>query len=303
MKTSDSQIMGTSSSEMVCCLDKSSWSVLRSRFMSSAAINKSYPCIHQYTHRVFPDHQSVINYLLVPDSLVPCFPDLCPECWSTGYIRITHQGYRVCAHCGIVIDEHCIETSPFSAGYGLPVPIQVNTTFRVKREASTDYVKRLSHFRHWIKCIRGFDTKRITKQDIESIKGFMEAHHLDQENPLMVRFSLQRLRRPKLYPYVNYIVRCLTGKVLVDLSEQHVRILCQMFMEVQPFFVKSAHVEDRTNMISYSYLIAKMSQALGWSDLSNAMVFPKSRFKLLALDRLWKEMCHRMQLPFLPSQA
>ena len=73
-----------------------------------------------------------------------------------------------------------------------------------------------------------------------------------------------------------------------------------MFKQTQEPFAKICP-DNRTNFLSYSYVIRKLLELLNETQYINYFPLLKSREKLYQQDVMWKAICKDLKWDFIPS--
>jgi hypothetical protein len=76
--------------------------------------------------------------------------------------------------------------------------------------------------------------------------------------------------------------------------------LCNMFQKIQEPFERHCP-PDRINFLSYSYVIYKFCQLLGYHEYLPYFSLLKSKDKLRTQDKIWKNICLDIGWKFYPS--
>ena len=104
-------------------------------------------------------------------------------------------------------------------------------------------------------------------------------HHHHQDPSILKKLKLQ-----KYYNHVFAITARLSGRAAPQLSTLQEEKLLAMFQMVQEPFQRHCP-PDRTNMISYSYVLRKLVEILGWHSLVDYFPLLKSRHKVYLRTR------------------
>lgn len=105
----------------------------------------------------------------------------------------------------------------------------------------------------------------------------------------------------KYYNHIFLILHILTGRRLFELTQRQTNALCEMFINIQLAFAN--HRGRRVNMLSYLYIIKKLTGIMGWDRISKVLPLLKSRAKVYQQDLIWKSICQEMSYPFIASVA
>ena len=115
-----------------------------------------------------------------------------------------------------------------------------------------------------------------------------------------VRDILKKLRLNKYYEHVPHIINRLNGLPAPIMNRETEEKLRNMFKEIQIPFLKHCP-KERKNFLSYSYVLHKFVQLLGYDQYLVNFPLLKSREKLHQQDIIWKEICEDLKWEFIRS--
>lgn len=115
-----------------------------------------------------------------------------------------------------------------------------------------------------------------------------------------MRKILKKINMNKYYEHIFHIINKINGVPPPKLSKELEDKLRIMFKKVQEPFGKYCP-QDRTNFLSYSYVIRKFLQILGDYEYIDYFQLLKSREKLYLQDLIWKQICADLGWTFFPS--
>lgn len=113
-----------------------------------------------------------------------------------------------------------------------------------------------------------------------------------------IRLSMKELGLQKYYNNAYYVMRHVFGHPLVEFRKINEARLLALFMRVQEPF--SRIQSQRTNMLSYQFLIRKFCELLGY-NVAYYIPYLRSRTNLQRQDQEWKQICNELDIPFYPS--
>lgn len=224
-----------------------------------------------------------------PDHLlIPHIRDNCNFCGGTDLRVILHKDLYICAECGV-------ENQAFVEDFAL------HTGRSRKRYAprlhEPCYYKRLSHFRYWLKRLQGQEYTVVPQSVILQVKQEMcRSSCVEPTNYHNIRLCLKRLKYQKYYDNVMQIMCALHGAPLIKFKRDHELELCRMFQNLQQEYAKISRT--RVNMLFYPYLIKKFCEIKGWWQVAQSIPMLKSSLKIQAQDRIWKQVCSRLDYPY-----
>lgn len=217
--------------------------------------------------------------------------DVCPFCGGEGMTLVAEEAVKICRRCDACVPA-VVETER---------PPSKDTV----KDSTAFCYKRLNHFNEWLAQIQGKQQTNIPDDVYDSILlelKKMKVTNLQDVTCATVKQILRRCRNQKWYEHVTLIVAKLTGKpprqLHPDLEEQ----LRTMFRQIQAPFVQHAP-SSRTNFLSYSYVLFKLVQLLGYDELLSSFSLLKSSTKLRQQDEVWQKICNcpQLQWEFVPS--
>jgi transcription elongation factor Elf1 len=205
----------------------------------------------------------------------------CPYCDSD--LMLDHkEAMKSCPDCG-----HCerfwdMDTPQWSD------EVEVITPFSYRR---------CNHFEDHIKRFQAKESKLIPDEVINKILLRLKRQRIEDPNKITVKLIkriLKDLQLNKFYDNVNNIICILSGKnppKMDKILEEKLRV---MFNTIQIPFDKHKS-PDRTNFLSYSYVINKMLRIIGKNEPYVLEFVPwfsllKSREKLWVQDKIWRGM-------------
>ena len=151
-----------------------------------------------------------------------------------------------------------------------------------------------------------FQAKETTDISNEIIERILEElkkeryHNLSEISNSKVKEILKKLKLNKYYEHIPYIINKLNGKPPPILTQEIEEALRNMFKEIQAPFIKHCP-KDRKNFLSYSYVLHKFVQLLGYDHYLVNFPLLKSREKLHQQDLIWKEICKDLSWEFIRS--
>lgn len=169
---------------------------------------------------------------------------------------------------------------------------------------ATYLYKRHNHFRTWLKRTQGNETTSISDEVIDMVKKELKKERvvcMEKVNHLKIKAILKKLRQNKYYNHSVQITTIVTGKLPPQMSEEQENMLLQMFERIQEPFDVIITGKNRQNMLSYSFLIHKFLQILGWDDYLPYFPLLVSQDKIQIQDKIWKELCSSVGFEYIKS--
>jgi integrase len=115
-----------------------------------------------------------------------------------------------------------------------------------------------------------------------------------------IRQILKKLGRSKYYEHRTHILSRLNGNPPPTITPEIEEKIRAMFQEIQaPFLLYCP--DDRTNFLSYSYILYKFFELLELDEYKVFFPLLKSRDRLIAHDIIWKKICDYLSWEFISS--
>jgi uncharacterized Zn finger protein (UPF0148 family) len=115
-----------------------------------------------------------------------------------------------------------------------------------------------------------------------------------------MREILKKLNRSKYYEHATHILSRLNGNPPPTITPEIEEKIRTMFQEIQaPFLLYCP--DDRTNFLSYSYILYKFFELLELDEYKVYFPLLKSRDRLIAHDQIWKKICEYLRWQFIDS--
>lgn len=219
--------------------------------------------------------------------------DTCTECKDT-YLIEGIRGYeRVCPSCGL-----CFESVGET---GETLTFEQIKSYDVSR-GNYSYQRR-NHFCEWLSKLQARELTNIPKEVIDALRLELKKARLTNPSditPKKVKELLKKLKLSKYYEHVQNITLLLTGKSAPKFSPPLENTLRQMFEQIQEPF-ELYRPKNRTNFLSYSYVIWKLLELLSEDSYREYLPLLKSQQKLYQADCIWKQICAYLKWEFIPS--
>ena len=219
------------------------------------------------------------------------YTDLCKTCDDCG-TKLTIDTLKssyVCENCG-----KCV--------FAL---LEHDKTVYVKHpviEMNTFSYRRYDHFVEWLNKFHNIDKSKVPKKIYVLINKELKKQHkkndqLTKENILEL---LKKTGNSKYNCQVSQILNVLNEKKLPTLPINVQHQMKMMFKQtLQPFAEICPH--DRTNFLSYSYVIRKFLEILKQGQYKEYFPLLKSREKLYQQDLIWKGICRKLDWTYYPT--
>lgn len=297
---------------MIPVLNHNMWSIIvRRRQSPSLEARKKYGLLHETSIPTILSHFKItmdasVSYVnLVPSSLITNkniqirFGDICPVCYGYDHRLNYKDGIKVCATCGYIISEHAVSLSSYTETYG-PQYTYITSPPELPRKFSTYVHKRTNHFKSWLQRLQGKENYNIPREVISRVYNQLKIYGLLEDVGYEeMRFVLKILGLQKYYNHSFMLIRQVTGSSFLDLTSQHEKKLLSLFNIIQESF--ATRRGTRVNMLSYTYIITKLCESLGWDDMASLIPILKSRSRLRQQDIIWRQICQDSGLSFKKS--
>jgi hypothetical protein len=204
----------------------------------------------------------------------------CSKCVSTNIFVDSKKSVLVCMDCGLCTEHLGDELS-----------------YKEEQETSTKMItnsyKRDNHLNEWIMQFQGRETTNIPPQLLDQLRSEFKKQKIQNIKDITqskVKANLKKLRMSKYYEHATYITNILNGvdpPTMTPALEERLRM---MFREIQAPFEKHCPA-NRSNFLSYSYVLYKFCELLGEDDYLPYFPLLKSKEKLRHQDVIWKGIC------------
>jgi hypothetical protein len=166
------------------------------------------------------------------------------------------------------------------------------------RDFNRNAAKRIVHFKNWVARLQGLEKCDISQDELMRIDAQIKLYPTNLSEYVRIKMAMKELRMQKYYNHVYYVMRHLFGYALVKFSKVNEARLLALFMRIQEPFSRIR--SERTNMLSYQFLIRKFCELLGY-NVAYYIPLLRSRANLQRQDYEWKQICDELEIPFYPS--
>jgi hypothetical protein len=163
--------------------------------------------------------------------------------------------------------------------------------------------KRLNHFIEWLNQFQAKESTDIPKEAYDMITSELTHSRIGNIKNMSVtkmKEILKKLGLHKYYEHIPSIISRISGKHPPTINRETEEQLKQMFKAIQEPFAKH-RPKNRTNFLSYSYVLHKFFQILNMPEFVERLPLLKSREKLRSQDKIWKQICDDLNWEFHPS--
>ncbi|ARF10614.1 late transcription factor VLTF3-like protein [Hokovirus HKV1] len=216
------------------------------------------------------------------------FYERCPECNVDKKINQT-EGTLVCPKCGKV-DNLMIE------------PEKINSKDKVVDKVVYPY-KKMNHLNEWLNQIQAKQTTEIPNEMLDQIKLELKKNReydLIKIKPQRIVEILKKIGKTKFKEHHILIWVLITGNTAPSLTREEEDNIREFFKMTQEPYAKYK-TKGRINYSSYSFIIYKICELLGYTQITSILQLLKSPEKLRSLDITWKSICYDLGWKYIPS--
>ena len=216
---------------------------------------------------------------------------LTEHCLSCNVAReeISSEGILVCPKCGS--EEYSLVVSDFPS-------------FRDPPKERNNYAyKKINHLNEILNQFQAKESTIIPEDVMNEVileirkRRITNIADLSEED---IRQILKKLGRSKYYEHRAHILSRLNGNPPPTITPEIEEKIRTMFQDIQaPFLLYCPN--DRTNFLSYSYILYKFFELLELDEYKVYFPLLKSRDRLIAHDQIWKKICDYLGWEFIQS--
>ena len=215
--------------------------------------------------------------------------DICPNCKLGIITNLQYDAVIICMECGY--------QNTLLAEQNRPV-IMYNS-----KDTSHYSYKRINHFREWCNQVQGKESTEIPADVFEKILSELKKQKVIDFKAISyktMRCILKNLKLHRYYEHLHYILNRINGEQAPQFSPELEEKLCNMFKDIQGPFLKHCP-PNRKNFLSYSYVLFKFCQILGYDEYLKHFPLLKSRIKIFSMDQIWQNICIECKYKYVPS--
>jgi uncharacterized Zn finger protein (UPF0148 family) len=203
--------------------------------------------------------------------------------------EISSEGILVCPRCGS--EEYALVVSDFPS-------------FRDPPKERNNYAyKKINHLNEILNQFQAKESTIIPDDVFNEVILEIRKRRIDNIADLSeedIRQILKKLGRSKYYEHRAHILSRLNGNPPPTITPEIEEKIRAMFQEIQaPFLLYCPN--DRTNFLSYSYILYKFFELLELDEYKVYFPLLKSRDRLIAHDTIWKKICEYLNWEFIQS--
>jgi predicted nucleic acid-binding Zn-ribbon protein len=203
--------------------------------------------------------------------------------------EISSEGILVCPKCGS--EEYSLVVSDFPS-------------FRDPPKERNNYAyKKINHLNEILNQFQAKESTMIPDEVMNEVVLEIRKRRINNIADLTekeIREILKKLGRSKYYEHAAHILSRLNGNPPPTITPEIEEKIRAMFQEIQaPFLLYCPN--DRTNFLSYSYILYKFFELLDLDEYKVYFPLLKSRDRLIAHDHIWAKICEYLKWEFIRS--
>jgi len=203
--------------------------------------------------------------------------------------ELSAEGILVCPSCGS--EEYMMVVSDFSS-------------FRDPPKDRNNYAyKKINHLNEILNQFQAKESTIIPEEVMNEVVCEVKKRRIQNIAELTekdMREILKKLNRSKYYEHAAHILSRLNGNPPPTITPEIEEKIRAMFQEIQgPFLLYCP--DDRTNFLSYSYILYKFFELLELDEYKSYFSLLKSRDRLIEHDMIWKKICESLRWEFIQS--
>jgi uncharacterized Zn finger protein (UPF0148 family) len=201
----------------------------------------------------------------------------------------SEEGILICPNCGS--EEYMMVVSDFPS-------------FRDPPKERNNYAyKKINHLNEILNQFQAKESTIIPDEVMNEVicevkkRRIINIAELTEKD---IREILKKINRSKYYEHATHILSRLNGNPPPTITPEIEEKIRAMFQEIQaPFLLYCP--DDRTNFLSYSYILYKFFELLELDEYKVYFPLLKSRDRLIAHDQIWKKICDYLKWEFISS--
>jgi hypothetical protein len=212
----------------------------------------------------------------------------CSRC-NVAREEVAAEGILVCPSCGS--EEYMMVVSDFPS-------------FRDPPKERNNYAyKKINHLNEILNQFQAKESTIIPDEVMNEVVCEIKKRRIQNIAELCekdIREILKKLNRSKYYEHAAHIVSRLNGNPPPTITPEIEEKIRAMFQDIQaPFLLFCPN--DRTNFLSYSYILYKFFELLELDEYKVYFPLLKSRDRLISHDQIWKKICEYLRWEFIVS--
>jgi hypothetical protein len=229
-----------------------------------------------------------LNTGIEPSEKVKDTTEHCDRC-NIAREELSEDGILVCPKCGS--EEYMLVVSDFPS-------------FRDPPKERNNYAyKKINHLNEILNQFQAKESTIIPDEVMNEVILEIKKRRIQnvaELSEIAMREILKKLNRSKYYEHATHILSRLNGNPPPTITPEIEEKVRAMFQEIQaPFLLYCP--DDRTNFLSYSYILYKFFELLELDEYKIYFPLLKSRDRLIAHDTIWEKICSYLHWEFIRS--
>lgn len=212
----------------------------------------------------------------------------CEKC-NIAREELSEDGILVCPRCGS--EEYMLVVSDFPS-------------FRDPPKERNNYAyKKINHLNEILNQFQAKESTIIPDEVMNEVVLEVKKRRIQNVadlSEIAMREILKKLNRSKYYEHATHILSRLNGNPPPTITPEIEEKVRAMFQEIQAPFLLFCP-DDRTNFLSYSYILYKFFELLELDEYKVYFPLLKSRDRLIAHDIIWEKICSYLHWEFIRS--
>ena len=212
-----------------------------------------------------------------------------------------------CENCNIARDENSEEgimVCPSCGSESYMMVVSDFPSFRDPPKERNNYAyKKINHLNEILNQFQAKESTIIPDEVMNEVicevkkRRIMNIAEMTEKD---IREILKKINRSKYYEHATHILSRLNGNPPPTITPEIEEKIRAMFQEIQaPFLLYCP--DDRTNFLSYSYILYKFFELLELDEYKVYFPLLKSRDRLIQHDIIWKKICEYLKWEFISS--
>lgn len=256
------------------------------KFVKMQTSSKRGNILNKYLLHVEKDEQATLNV-----AMNRSVDTMCHNCPDVPLQMDPHLCMLACPECGL--SRQYLENSESNLTYDQEQHMQRVTLFSYKRS---------NHLTDWLNSVSGRENTEIATEVLDALKTELKKDKVKLKKditPVRIKRYLKKLKLTNMYEHATYITQLLGGQEAPQFSPELEEKLQSMFTAIQEPFDRLK--VNRSNILSYSYLLHKMCELLGEDWALPHFHLLKCPTKQKACDQIWEKICKELRWQFIPS--
>ena len=212
-----------------------------------------------------------------------------------------------CEKCNVAREESCDEgilVCPVCGSEEYMLVVSDLPSFRDPPKERNNYAyKKINHLNEILNQFQAKESTIIPNEVMNEVICEIRKRRIQNVAELTekdMREILKKLNRSKYYEHATHIISRLNGNPPPTITPEIEEKIRAMFQEIQaPFLIYCP--DDRTNFLSYSYILYKFFELLELDEYKVYFPLLKSRDRLISHDAIWQKICDYLKWEFIRS--